>query len=168
MDCGPCSGVTDGNWNSTLNSNPPFYFLLNSFLNIAFLDVPFTLKLRSISVSLGQPWDSSQVLACVFRYLHQKPTLSCQILGWVKGEDNEGWMSFIFINRLPRWLSGKELVYQFRRCKRLVFDPCVGKIPWRRAWQPSPVFLSAESRGQRNLLSYSPYSRKESDVTEVT
>ena len=36
-------------------------------------------------------------------------------------------------------------------CKRHRFDPWVGKIPWRRAWQPTPVFLPGESHGQRNL-----------------
>jgi len=35
-------------------------------------------------------------------------------------------------------------------------DPWVGKIPWRRAWQPTPVFLPGESHGQRSLASYSP------------
>ena len=35
--------------------------------------------------------------------------------------------------------------------KRLRFDPWVGKTPWRRAWQPTPVFLSGESHGQRSL-----------------
>ena len=39
---------------------------------------------------------------------------------------------------------------------------------WRRAWQPIPVFLSGESHGQRNLVGYSPWSRKESDMTEAT
>ena len=38
----------------------------------------------------------------------------------------------------------------------LRFDPWVGKIPWKRAWQPSPVFLSEESHGQRSLVGYSP------------
>ena len=40
------------------------------------------------------------------------------------------------------------------------FDPRVGKIPWRRAWQPIPVFLPGESRGQRRLVGYSPWSHK--------
>ena len=40
------------------------------------------------------------------------------------------------------------------------FDPWVGKIPWRRAWQPSPVFLPGESHGQRSLVGYSPWGRK--------
>ena len=45
-------------------------------------------------------------------------------------------------------------------------NPWVAKIPWRRAPQPSPVFLPGESHGQRNLAGYSPRGRKESDKTE--
>ena len=36
------------------------------------------------------------------------------------------------------------------------FDPWVGKVPWRRAWQPTPVFLPGESHGQRSLAGYGP------------
>ena len=46
------------------------------------------------------------------------------------------------------------------------FDPWVGKIPWRRKWQPTPVFLPGESHGGRSLVGYSPRGRKESDTTE--
>ena len=42
------------------------------------------------------------------------------------------------------------------------------KIPWRRAWQPTPVFLPGESHGQRNLGGSSPQGRKQLDATEVT
>ena len=48
------------------------------------------------------------------------------------------------------------------------FDPWVGKIPWRREWQPTPVFLPGEFHGQRSLVGYSPWGRTESDTTEVT
>ena len=51
----------------------------------------------------------------------------------------------------------------FRRHR---FDPWVGKIPWRRKWQLTPVFLPGESHGQRSLASYSPWSQKELDITE--
>ena len=64
--------------------------------------------------------------------------------------------------------SGKELACQYRRHKRHGFNPWVGKIPWRRAWQPTPVFLPGESHGQRNLVGYSPQGHKESDMTEAT
>ena len=46
------------------------------------------------------------------------------------------------------------------------FDPWVGKIPQRREWQPTPVFLAGEFRGQRSLVGYSPWGHKESDKTE--
>ena len=46
------------------------------------------------------------------------------------------------------------------------FDPWVGKIPWRREWQPTPVFLPGELHEQRSLAGYSPWGRKESDTTE--
>ena len=46
------------------------------------------------------------------------------------------------------------------------FDPWVGKIPWRKAWQPTPLFLPGEYHGQRSLVGYSPWGRKESDTTE--
>ena len=52
--------------------------------------------------------------------------------------------------------SGKEPACQFRRHKRSGFVPWVGKVPWRRAWQPTLVFLPGESREQRSLAGYSP------------
>ena len=46
------------------------------------------------------------------------------------------------------------------------FDPWVWKIPWRREWQPTPVFLLGQFHGQRSLGDYSPWGCKESDMTE--
>ena len=63
--------------------------------------------------------------------------------------------------------SGKEPACQCTRYKRSRFDPWVGKIPWRKAWQATPVFLPGESHGQRSLAGYSPWYRKESDMTEA-
>jgi len=51
----------------------------------------------------------------------------------------------------PGGASGKEPASQRRRCKGHRFYPWVGKIPRRRAWQPTPVFLSRESHGWRRL-----------------
>ena len=45
-------------------------------------------------------------------------------------------------------------------CRRLMFDPLVEKIPWRRKWQPTPVFLLGKSHGQRSLVGYSPLVAK--------
>ena len=69
---------------------------------------------------------------------------------------------------LPGGASGKEPTCQCGRHKRQGFDPWVGKIPWRRAWQPTPVFLPGEPHGQRSLVSYSPYGCRVSDMTEAT
>ena len=44
------------------------------------------------------------------------------------------------------------------------FDPWAGKIPWRRKWQPTPVFLPGESHGQRSLVGCSPWGCKEMDT----
>ena len=62
----------------------------------------------------------------------------------------------------------KNLPASGRRYKRSGFDPWVRKIPWRREWQPTPVFLPGESRVQRSLVGYSPWGCKESDIAEVT
>ena len=54
---------------------------------------------------------------------------------------------------------------QFRRRERCGFDPWVGKIPWRREWQPTPVFLPRESHGQMRLAGYRLWGPKESSDT---
>ena len=60
----------------------------------------------------------------------------------------------------PGGISGKEPACSCRRCKRHSFDPWVEKIPWRRKWQPTLVFLSGKSHGQRSLVAYSPWGCK--------
>ena len=44
--------------------------------------------------------------------------------------------------------------------------PGSGRFPWRRAWQPTPVFLPGEAHGQRSLVGYSPWGHKELDTIE--
>ena len=60
----------------------------------------------------------------------------------------------------------KEAACQCRRHKQHTFSPWVGKIPWSKKWQPTPVFLPVLFPGQQNLVSYSPWGHKESDTTE--
>ena len=66
-----------------------------------------------------------------------------------------------FSGRFPDGTSGKEPTCQGRRHKRHGFNPWVGKIPWRRTWQPTSVFLPG-------LAGYSPLGHRESDMTEAT
>ena len=66
-----------------------------------------------------------------------------------------------------QWLScKKKSVCQCESCGRCSFYPWVGKIPWRRKWQPTPVFFLGKSHGQKNLAGYSPLGCQESDTTE--
>ena len=52
---------------------------------------------------------------------------------------------------------------EIKRCR---FDPCIGKIPWRRNWQSGPVFMPGKSHGPMSLAGYSPWRWKESETTE--
>ena len=86
------------------------------------------------------------------------------------------WQSFGFLQsrqdgtRLPRWHRGKQSPVNSReadsvkqspcQCKRCGFNPWVGKTPWRRKWQPTPVFLPGESHSQKSLESYSPWGHR--------
>ena len=64
-------------------------------------------------------------------------------------------VSSAIFDELPRWLSGKESACSAGD---------VGSVPWRRKWQPTPVFLSGKSHGQRSLMGYSPWGLKEADI----
>ena len=61
-----------------------------------------------------------------------------------------------------RWLSGKESIFQCNKCRRCK----VGMIPWRRKWQPAPVFLPGKCHRQRSLVGCNPGGRKELDMTK--
>ena len=65
----------------------------------------------------------------------------------------------------------QNLIFPFGLKKKLqlsliIVKAWVWKTPWRRKWQPTPIFLPGESHGQRNLLGYNPWGCKESDMTE--
>ena len=66
---------------------------------------------------------------------------------------------------LPKWHGGKESACQCIRHGRCRCDPWVGKVPWGRKWQPTPVCLPGQSQGQWSLAEYSPWGHKESDRT---
>ena len=86
--------------------------------------------------------------------------------------------SFFFLNNnhprryevVSHYSFGLHLAQRVKRLsamqERPGFDLWVGKIPWRRKWQPTPVLLPGKSHGRRSLVGYSPWGRKESDTTE--
>ena len=72
------------------------------------------------------------------------------------------------ITTLPKvgFPGGSDCKESACQCRRPRFHPWVRTIPWRRKWQPTPVFLPEEFHGQRSLAGYSPQGHKESDTTE--
>ena len=74
----------------------------------------------------------------------------------------------VFQTGFPGGTRGKEPACQYWIHETHRFNPWVGKMPWRRAWQPTPVFLPGESRGQKSLVGYSLWGHKESERTEIT
>ena len=65
------------------------------------------------------------------------------------------------------WRQEKKMTVHFLQCGRPGFDPCVGKIPWRRAWQSLKYACLENPHGQKSLAGYSPLGSKESDMAEV-
>ena len=80
--------------------------------------------------------------------------------GLCKEETCRTWEKAAVPSGFPGGASGKESACQFSRCRRCGFDPWNGKIPWRRKWQPPPVFLLRKFLGQRGLVGYSPWVHK--------
>ena len=107
-------------------------------------------------------------------YVLQCPCKACHqqlfIRSWVKSLiEVRSWFSFplnlnIHVISYLRWWLWRWRVHL--QCRRPGFNPWVRKIPWRRKWQPTPVFLPGKSHGQRSLAGYSPWGRKESDTIE--
>jgi len=94
---------------------------------------------------------------------------------WVSIERGERVKLHLYLQALPISLMGfpggsssKESACQCRRRSRRGFDPQGGKILWRRKWQPTPLFLSGKSCGQRSLMCFSPWGHKQQDMTEHT
>ena len=123
-----------------------------------------TCILSILPTSQTHPPPPPQLPPCCYQMLQILPTRLCVPL--LRG--HQSWALFWPVQVFSGGSSGKESLCQCRRHKRLGFDPWVGKIPWRRAWQPTPAFLPGEFHGQRSLVGYSPWSHKESDITEAT
>ena len=113
--------------------------------------------------------------------VHREPMLILQLEGpKLDGRPGQpGWEESILFRFLVtiiivihnglHFTMGASLVTQMVKnlqCRRPGFNPWVRKIPWRREWLPTPVFLPGELHGQWSLMGYSPWGRKELDTTE--
>ena len=99
-----------------------------------------------------------------YKNLGHKENLKYSSLFCWKKKKDVSWMVMLGLG-FPSGLvvKKKKSVCQ---CRRHRFDPWVRRSPWRRKWQPTPVFLPGESHGRGSLVSYSVWGHKESDMTE--
>ena len=106
--------------------------------------------------SFPSSWSSAWYSVLLIKNLEQgipwrsrvrTPYFHCRITGQIPSQGTKG------------FLGGSAVKTIYLQCRRHRFNPWVGKIPWRRAWQPSPVFLPGESRRQRSLVDYSSWGQ---------
>ena len=109
---------------------------LNTYFTICPLHVLHVLN-RKVPITQKNMHMSLPVFSIVFVFFSVTKSLTLQISD----------------ARIPWWLKQKRIHLQ---CRRPSFNPRVRKIPWRREWQPTPVFLPAEFHGKRRLAGYSP------------
>ena len=132
----------------------PFYFLLTfniskrSTVILTFLPVFLLIFCKSWFLEIFT-YSSASCIPILTYHSTRKFSLASQT-GLIKID------LIICYEGFPVCASGKEPSFPGRRCKRYRFVCCVGKIPWRRQQQPTPVFLPGESRGQRILEVCSP------------
>ena len=108
-----------------------------------------------------QRWSNSDINQCII----------ITALSADKGRYAELWSDLTWSGsweRHPWRLSGWRIQLQCRRYRRHGFCPWVRKIPWKRKWQPTPVFLPGKYHGQRSLAGSGPWDHKGLDMTEVT
>ena len=85
---------------------------------------------------------------------------------WTGPDKTNSFPNFCPVSSLRSFPGGSDGNGNRLQFERPGFDPWVGKIPWRRKWQPTPVILPGKFHGWRNLIGYSPWGCKESDTTE--
>ena len=150
---GVCFIIIGGGWyvwifSYFMNRGKKHRYKLSSKVNISF---NFIISSSQVNIII----DIVQAMALKFHFSlwrrrlyrpsFQTTKSFCRMFGtWCHGQGG-----------FPRCLSGRESACQYSICKRCRFSSWVRKIPWRRAWQCTPVFLPRESHGQRNLLGYS-------------
>ena len=107
---------------------------------------------------------------CTARRPGQHGTTSIRRRGWVREVERWGrgrcYLGPFGLGKnawLPWWPRQWSVCLQWGRPG---FDPCVGKMPWRRKWQPTPELLPGKSHRRGILVAYSPWGHKESDTTE--
>ena len=125
---------------------PKIFFFFQKWLSIFFYS-----RFNSIQALSETSFTGLTKLELLMIHGNDIPSIPDGALGdLISLQVNQAWW-------FPRWFSGKESACQ---CMRHCFDPWVGKIPWGKKWQPTPVFLPGESHGQGNLVGCSPWGHR--------
>ena len=146
-----------------------FPFLSPSFSSVFYLlNILYDIQYRGnsgLSVILNTKW-SAPKSSCWSPYLFAPHSTihfsSHSLFEWFPLILSLGFLDTVFAGPVylfmgfPGGASGKEPTRQSSRSKRYVFDPWIGKIPWKRQRQPPPVILPGESHGQRSPAGYGP------------
>ena len=139
------------------------------------MDVPFyTLHLlygnwiiSSFCLRIELLWTFTCRFLCAHNYFYNMPSsVSSSLCPSPKAWNPEVIFSLFFQTPIQDITALLEKASQCRRCKGHGFNPWIGKIPWNKKWQPTPVFLLGKFHGQRNLEGYGLWGLKESDTTE--
>ena len=117
-----------------------------------------------VNLPVGMPWTSpghTVAFAAELHFSFKRDQLITQLIFLVSIACMLGASQVVLMVKNPLASAGdaREI------CR---FNPWVGKILWRRAWQPTPVFMLGESHGQRSVVGNSPWGCKESDTAEMT
>ena len=99
---------------------------------------------------------------CIFDFCFLD-TCACELLCLLSAliSSIENFFLFVLAFGVKGFPGGSDGQRFCQQCKRPEFDPWVGRIPWRREWQPTPVFLPGEFHGHRSLVGYSPWGHKD-------
>ena len=117
-------------------------------------------KCRVFSFGLAKGWCSNCVVPFLVSWNSSREELSSTNYCFTPRSEAKGASQVVLVV--------KNLPANAGDIKDTCLIPWLGKIPWRRAWQPTLVLLPGESHGQRSLAGYRPWSRKESETTEAT
>ena len=119
---------------------------------------------------LSRTWLSDFTFTFHLHALEKEMATYSSVLAWrIPGTGKPGGLPSMGLHRVGhdwRDLAAATSLRASCQCRGHRFDPWVGKIPWRRKWKPTPIFLPREFHGQRSLVGYSPPGHKESDTTK--
>ena len=158
----PCPSPTPGVYQNSCSLSRWCHPTISSSV-VPFSSCPQSFPVSAFPMSQLFTWGGHSIGVSASTSVLPKNTQDWSPLGWTSwiSLQSKG-LSRVFSNTTVQ----KHQFCQCRRYKRCGIDPWVGKMPWRREWQPTSVFLPRKFHRQRSLEGYSPWGCKDSDTTE--